>query len=54
MKAFYPQAQITMFYEGEEEAEGEYGMFLLVAMAVRRFVWLWKEMVTEISDNRWL
>ena len=31
VKAFYPQAQITMFYEGEEEAEGEYGMFLLVA-----------------------
>ena len=23
VKAFYPQAQITMFYEGEEEAEGE-------------------------------
>lgn len=21
VKAFYPQAQITMFYEGEEEAE---------------------------------
>ena len=31
VKAFYPQAQITMYYEGEEEAEGEYGMFLLVA-----------------------
>ena len=54
VKAFYPQAQITMFYEGEEEAEGEYGMFLLVAMAVRRFVWLWKEMVQRFSDNRWL
>ena len=31
VKAFYPQAQITMFYEGEEDAEGEYEMFLLVA-----------------------
>ena len=31
VKAFYPQAQVTMFYEGAEEAEGEYGMFLLVA-----------------------
>ena len=49
VKAFYPQAQITMFYEGEEEAEGEYGMFLLVA-----YVWLWKEMVQRFSDNRWL
>ena len=24
------------------------------AMAVRRFVWLWKEMVQRFSDNRWL
>ena len=42
VKAFYPQAQITMFYEGEEEAEGEYGMFLLVAYGSQ-----------EICGKRW-
>ena len=31
VKAFYPHAQVTMFYEGEEEPEGAYGMLLLVA-----------------------
>lgn len=28
VKAFYPHAQVTMFYEGEEEPEGAYGMLL--------------------------
>ena len=55
VKAFYPQAQITMFYEGEEEAEGEYGMFSPGCLWQSwRFVWLWKEMVQRFSDNRWL
>ena len=31
VKAFYPHAQVSMFYEGEEEPEGAYGMLLLVA-----------------------
>ena len=30
VKAFYPHAQVTMFYEEEEEPEGAYGMLLLV------------------------
>lgn len=52
VKAFYPHAQVTMFYEEEEEPEERMGCFSWLSMAVRRFVWLSKKTARRFSDSR--